>query len=73
MSRLPSVSGRQCVKALEKVGFTVRRQTGSHLIVQRGDPYAQIVVPNHKALKRGLLRKIIKDAGLTVEQFVELL
>ncbi|MCL4237010.1 MAG: type II toxin-antitoxin system HicA family toxin [Anaerolineae bacterium] len=73
MSRLPSVSGRQCVKALEKVGFTVRRRTGSHLIAQRGDPYAQIVVPNHRTLKHGLLRKIIKDAGLTVEEFVELL
>lgn len=73
MSRLPSVSGAQCASALAKAGFAVRRQTGSHLIVQRRDPYTQIVIPNHKELKRGLLRRIIKDAGLTVEEFIKLL
>ncbi|MBI5959716.1 MAG: type II toxin-antitoxin system HicA family toxin [Chloroflexi bacterium] len=73
MSRLPSVSGRECVRALEKVGFVVRRQTGSHIIIQRDDPYSQIVVPNHKEIKKGLLRKIIKDTGLTVDGFIELL
>jgi predicted RNA binding protein YcfA (HicA-like mRNA interferase family) len=73
MSRLPSVSRRECVKALEKVGFAVVRQKGSHIIMQRSEPYTQIVVPNHKTLRKGLLRKIIKDADLTVEEFTELL
>lgn len=73
MTRLPVVSGRQCVKALERAGFVQRRQSGSHIIMRRQDPFAQVSVPNHRTLKPGLLHKIIKDAGLTVSDFVELL
>lgn len=52
MSSLPVVSGRECVKALEKAGFRVRRQTGSHMILRRPEPYAQVVVPGHRELDR---------------------
>ncbi len=57
----------------ERAGFLVRRQSGSHIIMRRTDPYAMVSVPNHRAVKPGTLRKIIKDAGLTVDEFVELL
>ena len=73
MTKLPTVSGRDCVKALQRSGFVVRRQSGSHIVMQKPDPYLVVSVPNHRAVKPGTLRRIIKDAELTVEEFVELL
>ena len=73
MSRLPKISGRDCVKVLGKVGFYLKRQHGSHMILRRDNPFAQVVVPNHKELDRGTLRAIIRQAELGVEEFVRLL
>ena len=73
MSRLPVISGRKCVRALEGAGFYLKRQTGSHLILRRDEPFAQVVVPDHKVLDRGTLRAIIRHAGLSVDEFVSLL
>jgi predicted RNA binding protein YcfA (HicA-like mRNA interferase family) len=70
---LPRVSGRECVQALGRAGFYNRRQRGSHIILRRDEPFAQVVVPDHRELDTGTLRAIIKQAGLTVEQFSELL
>ena len=72
MSGLPRISGRDCVKALEKAGFYFKRQHGSHIILRRDNPYSQTVVPDHKELDRGTLRSIIRQAGLSVEEFVNL-
>ena len=73
MSGLPRVSGRECVKALEKAGFRIRRQEGSHIILRRNDPFAQLVVPDHRELDRGTLRAIIRQAGISVEEFTRLM
>jgi predicted RNA binding protein YcfA (HicA-like mRNA interferase family) len=73
MSGLPRISGQECIKALRKIGFYVRRQEGSHLILRRDDPLAQLVVPDHKELDRGTLRAIIRQAGLSVDEFTRLL
>ena len=73
MSGLPRLSGQDCVKALSRVGFYLKRQEGSHLVLRRDDPFTQVVVPNHKELDRGTLRAIIRQAGLSVEQFTQLL
>jgi predicted RNA binding protein YcfA (HicA-like mRNA interferase family) len=73
MSKLPLISGRKCIKALEEAGFYVKRQTGSHVILRRDNPFTQVVVPDHKELDRGTLLAIIKHAGLTVENFMKLL
>lgn len=73
MSKLPVVSGAECVKALGKIGFIVYRQRGSHLTMVRTTPTAQTTIPNHKELDRGTLRAIIRQAGLTVEEFIALL
>ena len=74
MVKLPTdLSGRDVRVALERIGFIFRRQTGSHMMLRRDLPYARVVVPDHKQLRSGTLRRIIADAGLTVEQFVELL
>lgn len=61
------------MKALGKIGFYLKRQEGSHMILRRDDPFAQIVVPDHKELDRGTLRAIIRQAGLSVDEFVKLL
>jgi predicted RNA binding protein YcfA (HicA-like mRNA interferase family) len=73
MSKLPQVSGVEAVRALEKAGFSVRRQHGSHIILRRDDPFAQTVVPNHRQIDRGTLRAILRQAGLSVEEFTQLL
>jgi len=73
MSGLPRISGRECARALSKMGFVFKRQHGSHIILRRDDPFAQIVVPDHDELDRGTLRAIIRQANLTVEQFAKLL
>lgn len=73
MTKPPSISGRECVKILSKVGFYIRRQVGSHMILRRDNPFAQVVVPNHKELDRGTLRAIIRQANLTIEEFTNLL
>jgi predicted RNA binding protein YcfA (HicA-like mRNA interferase family) len=73
MSKLPSISGRECVKALAKAGFYFKRQEGSHIILRRDNPFAQLVVPDHKELDRGTLRAIIRQAGITVDEFIKLL
>ncbi len=73
MSGLPRISGQDCVKALGKIGFYLKRQHGSHMILRRDNPFAQVVVPDHKELDRGTLRAIIRQAELGVSEFVRLL
>jgi predicted RNA binding protein YcfA (HicA-like mRNA interferase family) len=73
MSKLPIISGRECVSALEKAGFSFKRQEGSHIIMRRDLPFAQVVVPDHKQLDRGTLRAILRQAGIGVEEFCLLL
>ena len=73
MAKLPAdLSGRDVRFALERVGFVFRRQAGSHMILRREAPYARVVVPDHKRVRPGTLRRIVADAGLTVDEFVQL-
>ena len=73
--KLPAVSGREAVKAFERIGYHVVRQRGSHIRLRdESDPdHLPITVPDHKTLKPGLLRKLLRDADLTVGEFVDLL
>jgi predicted RNA binding protein YcfA (HicA-like mRNA interferase family) len=73
MSKLPGISGRECIKALYKTGFYFKRQEGSHIIIRQDDPFVQLVVPDHKELDRGTLRSIIRRSGLSVCEFIKLL
>ena len=73
MTRLPGISGRDRVRALAKIGFYQRRQHGSHIILRRDKSLAQVVVPDHRELDRGPLRVIIRQANLSVAEFVGLL
>jgi predicted RNA binding protein YcfA (HicA-like mRNA interferase family) len=73
VSKLPSISGKECIKVLEKIGFYQKRQEGSHIIMRRDKPFAQVVVPNHSEVAKGTLRAIIRDLELSIEEFVSLL
>lgn len=72
MPSLPVVSGREAGRAFSKIGFSYDHQRGSHLIYYHPDG-RHLSVPNHRELDRGLLRKLIRHAGITVEEFVRLL
>ncbi|MGC8562938.1 MAG: type II toxin-antitoxin system HicA family toxin [Thermoplasmata archaeon] len=74
MPKLPIVSGSEVVKALTKIGFFIDHQTGSHVIMRReGEKILTITVPQHRELKKGTLRAIIRQSGLTAEEFKNLL
>jgi len=71
---LPGVNGRQAIQALRRAGFVVDQIVGSHhVLVYPGDPARTVTVPVHAArdLKPGTLRSIVRQSGLTVEEFVE--
>ena len=72
MARLPTVSGRQAVAAFERAGFEVKRQRGSHVILVKAGITATLSVPDHRQLKPGTLRALIRKAELTVDEFAEL-
>ncbi len=73
MTKLPRISGRECVSALLKLGFQVKRQHGSHIILRRDVPFAQVVVPDHSELDTGTLRSIVRQAGVAPEELLRLL
>jgi predicted RNA binding protein YcfA (HicA-like mRNA interferase family) len=72
MTKLPVVSGEECIKALRKLGYQVKRTRGSHawLACPGRSP---VPVPRHKELGRGILRKIIRTVDISIDDFVELL
>ena len=72
--RLPSVRPQEVVRALEGAGWEVARQKGSHLSLKKEGVAFLVTVPMHRRdVPRGTLRGIIEDAGLTVEEFLDLL
>jgi predicted RNA binding protein YcfA (HicA-like mRNA interferase family) len=74
MAKLPTdLSGRELRAALERVGFVFRRQKGSHMILRRDDPYARVVIPDHKELRTGTLRQIMHDAGFDLSELLRIL
>ncbi len=75
MAALPVLRPRAVVAALERAGYVVHHQTGSHVVLKHPRPPARrVVVPMHgRDLKRGTLRSILREAQLTVEAFIDLL
>ena len=73
--KLPVVTAREVIRALERAGFAISRQSGSHCrLVHATDPTRKVTVPIHSGdVKRGTLRAIIAQAGMTVTEFVKLL
>lgn len=76
MKNLPALNARKVIKALKRAGFSEDRQKGSHVILINSKTNKRAVVPVHagKTIKKPLLKSIIEnDAGLTIEQFLDLL
>ena len=76
MSKLPQVSGKETIKALRKIGFSIVQQRGSHVKLSRmlNKQRQVVIIPLHKRLKKGTLRNgILKPINLSVDDFVELL
>jgi predicted RNA binding protein YcfA (HicA-like mRNA interferase family) len=68
MAKLPRLSGAEAVRALERLGFSVVRQRGSHIIMRRGS--SGCVVPNHREIKVGTLAGVLRQAGVSPEEFI---
>lgn len=75
MPKLPSTSGERLVRALKRAGFVELRQKGSHVSMEKITPEKvfRTVVPMHRTLAKGTLSDILRQAGLTIEEFLELL
>ncbi|MCX6198811.1 MAG: type II toxin-antitoxin system HicA family toxin [Bacteroidetes bacterium] len=73
MPKLPRLSGRELIKILEVFGFVVIRQKGSHIVLKKKTPTGEIgtVVPDHKELAEGTMRGILKQAGISMEDFLK--
>jgi len=72
LPKLPIISGRELVKLLGKIGYDVDHQTGSHIILRHKETGKRLTVPDHREISRGTLRAIIKQAGITREEFEKL-
>ncbi|MEW5982252.1 MAG: type II toxin-antitoxin system HicA family toxin [Acidobacteriota bacterium] len=73
MTRLPVCSGADAIRAFGRLGYEVDHQTGSHVILRQPSSGRRLTVPNHPELAKGTLRALIRHAGVTKEQFAELL
>ena len=73
MPELPIVSGREARRAFERMGWTFRRQSGSHMVFTKAGSIASLSIPDHRELAPGTLRKLIRLAGSTVEEFCDAL
>lgn len=72
MPVLPSLDGREVVRAFARDGWAMVRQRGSHMILVKPGSMATLSVPDHREVAKGTLRSLIRASGLTVDQFVEL-
>jgi predicted RNA binding protein YcfA (HicA-like mRNA interferase family) len=71
MPKLPVISGDDAIRTLERLGFVVMRQRGSHVVLRRG--IDGCVVPKHRELKTGTLAGLIKQANISVDDFISAL
>jgi len=72
MASLPTLSGREVVRAFSRNGWELARQRGSHMILVKAGHMATLSVPDHKEIAKGTLRSLIRSSGLTVDEFVGL-
>jgi predicted RNA binding protein YcfA (HicA-like mRNA interferase family) len=75
MHKLPAISGDKAIKCFEKLGYEVTRQKGSHIRMHHCLDKAKkpLTIPRHKELGKGLLRKLIRDAEINMDELIELL
>jgi predicted RNA binding protein YcfA (HicA-like mRNA interferase family) len=73
VGKLANISGKEAVKAFQKLGWEIRGQVGSHLVMTKPDIRQNLTIPQHQELAPGTLRGLIRTAGITVDEFLTLL
>jgi len=74
LSGLPVISAKELISIIKKMGYEIDHQTGSHIILRnKQTPFRRLTIPNHKEIAKGTLRAIIRESGLTLEEFLNLL
>jgi predicted RNA binding protein YcfA (HicA-like mRNA interferase family) len=74
LSGLPVISSKELIGIMKKIGYEIDHQRGSHIILRNQQaPFRRLTVPNHKEIAKGTLRTIIRESGLTLQEFLELL
>ena len=71
MPKLPVLSGSDTCKNLQKFGWRIVRQKGSHIIMVKEGEIVTLSIPNHKEVAKGTLNSLIKSANLTITEFIE--
>ena len=71
MGTLANISGKEAVKAFAKAGWNISGQVGSHLMMNKPGQRANLSIPQHKELSVGTLRALIRNAGMTVDEFLK--
>jgi len=71
MPSLPVISGAEAVRALQRLGFIVVRQRGSHIVLRKGSQAC--VVPNHREIKTGTLAGLLKQGSVSIDDFISAL
>ncbi len=72
MGRLANISGKEAAKAFQKAGWRTIGQVGSHLVMVKQGIRVNLCIPQHKELSVGTLRALIRNAGITVDEFLDL-
>jgi predicted RNA binding protein YcfA (HicA-like mRNA interferase family) len=70
LPELPVISGKEALRAFERLGWVMRRQRGSHMILTKPGHVASLSIPDHRELAPGTLRKLIRAAGLSVDELI---
>ena len=73
MPKYPELPPDRIVAALQRLGFYVRRQRGSHVVMRRDQPFAQTIVPHHRTMKPTILAEILRQANISLDDFLKLL
>jgi predicted RNA binding protein YcfA (HicA-like mRNA interferase family) len=73
MGRLGNISGKEAAQAFQRAGWEPIGQVGSHLVLIKSGVRVNLSIPQHKELSLGTLRSLIRSAGLTVDEFLDLL
>jgi predicted RNA binding protein YcfA (HicA-like mRNA interferase family) len=73
MGKLTNISGKETAKAFQKAGWVVLGQVGSHLVLVKKGSRCNLSIPQHRELSVGTLRALIRNAGMTVDEFLNLL
>jgi predicted RNA binding protein YcfA (HicA-like mRNA interferase family) len=72
-SALPVMNGREVVRVFKKLGWRFVRQKGSHMILVKAGEIVTLSIPDHSEVAKGTLRKLIRTAGITVNEFLSVM